>query len=189
VVPELEAKGAQLATEFLLSAESKGLRRTLQTDLGMVAQGIHPGILRHETAGVTRSEISAAKYKRLEPQPARIVPEFEPLYRIVQDQIRLPEPEVTAGASVAEPRYAAVYQELSQPVPADDPGIQAAVLEAGFQPVAYDPQRNRFRVAILPERQPDLSFILDNESIEANKRLVRYMQTHLYRQPEGGRDV
>lgn len=181
VVPELEASGAQLVTEFVLSPETKGLRRTLQTELGMAATGILPHALRHPEHGTTRSEITAAKPQSLSSQPVRIRAEFAELYDIVRSQLpELPKPTVQ-GAVGSSPWFAEEYQSPDQLVPASHLYLQDLALESGYQPVAYDPQRNGFTVARFPEETPRLDFISENEAVEANARLVEYLEQTLYR--------
>jgi hypothetical protein len=183
VAPMIEQAGAGLAADFVLSPETKGLRRTLQTGLGMIALGIHPHILQHPNLPVTRTEISGAKYPHVRPKPATILPAFEPLYRLVQWQLPdLLEPTVLAAkVAPADSNYAENYHELSRAVHATDPDEQAQALQDGFQPVAYNPDTNTFRMAIVPKDMPELGFIHNNERVAANKRLVTYMQQVLYK--------
>jgi hypothetical protein len=181
IVPVIEASWAGLATNFVLTPESKGLRRTLQTDLGMIALGIHPHALHHRQLGITRSEISAAKYRSLTPKPANLLPEFEPLYRIVQMQLpSLLEPNiVSAQTSAGSPRFVE-GAEVVRTVDATDPRAQLEALEKGWQPVEFNPDTNLFKVAQFPGEMPDLDFILTNEHVPANRLLVRYLINVLY---------
>jgi len=182
VVPLIEASGAGLATDFVLTAESKGLRRTLQTDLGMVATGIHPHALHHRKLGITRSEISAVKNSRLIPKHAQILPFFEPLYRIVQSQLpQLPEPEIIPSQpQIRSSMFIDCDSEVVKTVSGVDPQGQLEALEAGYLPVEFDPDGNRFKVAQYPRICPDLNFVLNNEQVEANKLLVRYLYDVLF---------
>ena len=188
VVPMIEQSGAGLAADFVLSPETKGLRRTLQTNLGMIALGIHPHILQHPNLPVTKSEISGAKYPRLQPKPATILPAFEPLYRLVQWQLPdLLEPTViSAKIAPGASNYAENYSEMPQAVQATDLDEQAQALRDGFQPVAYNPDTNTFRMAIVPQDTPELDFIYHNEQVAANKRLVTYMKQVLYKNNTNG---
>lgn len=183
IVPDLEASGAQLTTEFVLTPESKGLRRTLQSELGMTAIGIRPHALRHPKLDITRSEITATKFRELDPEPVELLPEFTGLYQIVRSQLpELREPNIVSPInSIPEPTPAERYEEAAEGVPADDPAAQQLALEAGFQPVVYDPQRHSFTVARFPAERPDLDFIIKGENVEANKRLVEYLNHTLYR--------
>jgi hypothetical protein len=182
IVPVIETSGAGLATNFVLTPESKGLRRTLQTDFGMVATGIHPHALHHRELGITRSEISAVKYHELTPKQAQIVPFFEPLYRIVQSQLpTLPEPEVMqAMPQIRESMFVDCDSEIVKAVSGSDPQDQLEALEAGYLPVAFDPDGNQFTVAQYPRRNPDLDFILTKEQVPANKLLVKYLNDVLF---------
>ncbi|MGH2612465.1 MAG: hypothetical protein ACRDFB_05390, partial [Rhabdochlamydiaceae bacterium] len=113
VLPILENSGTRITTEFLLTPGSKSLRRTLQGELGMTALGIHPHILRHRESGMTRSEISAAKFVTLEPQPVNILPKLEPLFRIVQEQLSLPNPNiVSSNRESSSSRFTDRYEEI-----------------------------------------------------------------------------
>jgi hypothetical protein len=181
IIPLIETSGAGIITDFVLTPESMSLRRTLQTDLGMVALGIHPHALRHRTLGITRSEISAAKYPSPAPEPAILLPEFEPLYRIVQSQLpALPEPSILPpDASVREQHFVDDV-EVIRTVEATDPQAQFEALENGWQPVEFDPDSNLFKVAQFPSERPDLDFILTNEHVPANQLLVRYLYDTLY---------
>lgn len=182
IVPLIEASGAGLATDFVLTPESKGLRQTLQTDLGMVALGVHPHALRHRELGITRSEISAAKYHNLTPKLAKILPFFEPLYRIVQLQLpALPEPEIIAKQpEIKSSMFIECDSEIVQTVSGTDPQEQLHALEAGYLPVEFDPDNNQFKVAQYPRELPSLDFILANEQVMANQLLVRYLKDVLY---------
>lgn len=181
VVPILERLGVRVTTEFLLTPGSKSLRRTLQGELGMTALGVHPHILRHRESGLTRSEISSAKHVTLEPQEVNIMSEFEPLFRIVQEQLSLPDPRMVVPNSIdSTPRFTERYEEIQ--VNGADLAGQKRAIDAGLQVVAYDPKANIFRMATFPPERPDLDFIIDNEAIEPNKRLVEYLYTKLYRQ-------
>jgi hypothetical protein len=182
IVPVIEASGAGLATDFVLTPESKGLRRTLQTDLGMVAIGIHPHALHHRELGITRSEISAIKYRELAPKSAQILPFFEPLYRIVQSQLpSLPEPEIIQSRpQITESMVIECESEIVKTVSGADPQSQLEALEAGYLPVEFDPGGNQFKVAQYPRKSPDLDFILTNEQVQANKFLITYMNDVLF---------
>jgi hypothetical protein len=182
VVPIIEASGAGLATDFVLTPESKGLRRTLQTDLGMIALGIHPHVLSHRQADITRTEISAAKYPALTPKQVEIAPDFESVYRIVQSQLpTLSEPNVVRVDSVtkASPLFEG-DSEIVEEVDAADPRAQVEALRSGWAPVEYDPDNNIFKVAKFPSGRPNLDFILTNEQVPANKLLVRYLYQVLF---------
>lgn len=180
VVPRIEDRGYQLATDFVLTPESKGLRRTLQTDLGMTAIGILPHVLKHKLSYITRSEIPAVKYKDSSHEQVRILPAFEPLYRIVQSQVNsLPEPEILPRGSHNTHHFATTFQESSQMASGSNPDQQRELQREGFVPVAYLPGRNSFRMAKVPRPAPELGFI-DNELIFVNKALIRYMKEVLY---------
>lgn len=179
VVPILEDLGVRVTTEFLLTPGSKSLRRTLQGELGMTALGIHPHILRHRQSGLTRSEISSAKYVTLEPQAVAIMPQLEPLYRIVQEQLSLPDPVVSKDKIDSSPNFTETYEEIT--VDADNLEQQELALTSGYQAVAFDPKANIFKMATFPNARPDLDFILNNEAVIPNKRLVEYLYTTLYR--------
>lgn len=183
IVPRIEASGRQLATDFVLTPQSKGLRRSLQTEFGMTALGIMPHILRHKQSGETRSEITAAKFSTFEYRSVSILADFEPLYRIVKSQAQgLPEPNVLPGASMKTTPFANHYEESVAQASGSDPQQQLDLLGAGYRPVAYYPRFNSFRMAKYPPEMPDLSFILENESIDANKALVEYLKKFLYDQ-------
>ncbi|HET9850380.1 MAG TPA: hypothetical protein VFP35_02010 [Candidatus Saccharimonadales bacterium] len=187
IVPIVEACGDGILTDFVLTPESKGLRRTLQTELGMVALGIHPHALHHRKLDITRSEISAAKYPVLTPKPVRILPEFEPLYRIVQSQLPLPEPTILPVQTDKLPHFTEQSAEVVREVDAIDPESQRDALAAGWAPVEFDPDSNLFKVAQFPSERPELDFILTNEDVPANKLLVRYLNEVLYGQgPDKG---
>lgn len=181
VIPLIENSGSGIITDFVLTPESMSLRRSLQTKLGMVAIGIHPHALRHRRLGITRSEISAVKYPRLEPKPVNILPEFEPLYRIVQSQLHtLPEPNVLASGTTGKPAVLTESQEVVSTVNAADPEQQAEALQAGWLPVEFDPDSSLFKVARFPRTRPDLDFILTNEHVPVNQQLVRYLNRVLF---------
>ncbi len=182
IVPNIERSGAGLSTNFVLTPESKGLRRSLQPDLGMIALGIHPHILHHPKTGITRSEISAAKYLNLTPKPLIILPDFERLYSIVRQQIpSLQKPDIVRAQIEPEvSRFADRYLGTEQAVDAADPTSQSEALNAGFLPVVYSPDSNSFRMARFPQVLPELGFVLDNEHIEPNKLLVAYLNKVLY---------
>jgi len=182
IVPVIEASGAGLATDFVLTPESKGLRRTLQADLGMVALGIHPHALHHRELGITRSEISAVKYHELTPKQVQILPFFEPLYRIVQSQMpSLPEPEIIQSMpQIRESMFVDCDSEIVKTVSGLDPQGQLEALEAGYLPVELDPDGNQFKVAQYPRKRPDLDFILTNEQVQANKLLIKYLNDVLF---------
>lgn len=185
VVPRIEAAGDLLATSFVLTPETKGLRRTLQTELGMFSLGILPHALKHRVSGVTRSEIVSAKFNNFRPQPVSIQADFEPLYNIVKSQIpELPEPEVLPAEQIDESPLADnltdSFEESPFPASGADPRQQRYLLQAGFKPVAYYPRLNSFMMAKFPKHMPELDFLIENESIEANKSLVRYLKEELY---------
>lgn len=180
IVPIVEKLGIDVTTEFVLTPESKGLRRTLQTELGMTALGIHPNILVSRFDGNRKSEISAAKYHNLEPQQAIIMPQFAQLLNIVRQQLPvLPEPEVLLEGEIEvfPSRYADKYMEVS--VGAKDPKEQKQALSNGFLPVKYDPKQHEFVMAKYPTKKPDLDFII-GENIKSNTKLVEYLNTKLY---------
>ena len=181
VVPRIEATGGQLATSFVLTPESKGLRRTLESELGMFSLGILPHVLKHPDNGITRSEIISAKFKEFEQQPVTLLANFEPLYRIVQSQIPLlPEPLVLPSEQSGLSSFDESYIESPQPASGSDPEQQRRLLRSGFKPVAYYPRFNSFVMAKFPRPAPELDFIIDNESVQANADLVRYLQEELY---------
>jgi len=181
VVPRIEDRGNQVATEFVLTPESKGLRRTLQTDLGMTATGILPHILKHKLHYITKSEIPAVKFSNYKQQQVSILPVFEPLYEIVQSQINsLPEPEILPRGSHNISHFATTYQESDQLADGSNPDQQRELLLKGFMPVEYLPHRNSFRMARVPRPAPELGFIIDNELIFVNRALVSYMKEVLY---------
>lgn len=179
IVPILEKLGIDVITEFVLTPESKGLRRTLQTELGMTALGIHPNILSHRFDQSLKSEISGAKYSILEPRQAVIMPQFQQLLNIVRQQLPvLPEPEVlTLGKLDISSRYVDKYTEVS--VSADNPEEQKQAVVAGYQPVKYDPKEHKFVMAKFPPQKPNLDFI-ERENIGVNTALVDYLNTRLY---------
>lgn len=183
IVPDLEVSGAQLTTEFVITPESKGLRRTLQSELGMTALGIRPHALRHPKLNITRTEIAATKFRDIDAKRVKLLPEYARLYQIVQSQLpELPEPWVVNPLGfVRGSVFAGRYEEATEVVPADKPMTQQLALEAGFRPVVYDPQRHGFTVARFPAERPDLDFIINGENVEANKRLVEYLDHTLYR--------
>ncbi|HEX5395054.1 MAG TPA: hypothetical protein VFW52_01755 [Candidatus Saccharimonadales bacterium] len=181
VVPRVEATGSLLSTSFVLTPETKGLRRTLEAELGMFSLGILPHVLKHPDSGITRSEIVSAKFKEFQQQPVTLLANFEPLYRIVQSQVpQLPEPLVLPSDKSGIPSFAENYEESLQPASGSDTEQQRHLLQAGFKPVAYYPRLNSFVMAEIPQPMPELDFIIENESIEANKDLVRYLQEELY---------
>jgi hypothetical protein len=183
IVPILEELGVRVTTEFLLTPGSKSLRRTLQGELGMTALGIHPHILRHRETGLTSSEISSAKFVTLEPQVVTIMPELGPVFRIVQEQLSLSDPEAIVPDSLGSPtRFTQRYEEIV--VSAANLAQQRSALISGYQAVAFDPKANIFKMATFPAERPDLDFILGNEAIEPNKRLVEYLYANLYRRGE-----
>jgi hypothetical protein len=185
-VPLIIDSGAGIVTDFVLTPESMSLRRTLQTEeleekYRLISTGIHPHALRHRLKGITRSEISAAKYPSLVPKPANILAEYEPLYRIVQSQLPvLPEPNVLPSGLGVRQSSMVEGQEVVQAVDADDPQQQLEALQAGWLPVEFDPDSNLFKVAKFPSERPDLNFILTNEHVPANQKLVRYLNKVLY---------
>lgn len=183
IVPSIEASGAGLITDFVLTPESKGLRLSLIKDLGMVATGIHPHALRHRESGVLKSEISAVKYPDLEPQPATILPEYESLYRIVQSQLpKLMEPRVLDfGKRHSDGTHEKTTREVTKIVSATKPIEQQKALSEGWRPVEFNPDRNSFVVAKYPGRRPDLNFV-EREGIQADTSLVRYLNNRLFRQ-------
>lgn len=180
IVPIAEKLGIDVTTEFVLTPESKGLRRTLQTELGMTALGIHPNILAHRLDKSLKSEISGAKYNTLEPKQAVIMPQFAELLSIVREQLPvLPEPEVLweEKIEVFSSRYADKYTEVS--VGANDPEEQKQALVDGFLPVKYDPKKHEFVMAKYPSKKLDLNFIVA-EDIKSNTKLVEYLDTRLF---------
>lgn len=180
IVPILEKLGIDITTEFVLTPESKGLRRTLQTELSMIALGIHPNILAHRLDKNLKSEISGTKYYTLEPKQAIIMPQFAELLSIVRQQLPvLPEPEVYTAENIDVPssRYADKYTEVS--VRADDPEEQKFALARGYQPVKYEPKKHEFVMAKFPPQKPNLDFI-QKENIGVNTALVEYLNTRLY---------
>lgn len=181
IVPVIEASGAGLDTDFVLTPESKGLRRSLQTDLGMIAIGIHPHALRHRQLGITRSEISAVKYPSLTPKQVKILPDFEPLYRLVQSQLpSLPEPNIVEGDPSTRSPLFVEDAEVVKTVDATDPKTQLTAIEDGWQPVEFNPDTNLFKVAKFPRERPELDFVLTNEQVPANRLLVSYLINSLY---------
>lgn len=189
VVPRIEAAGDLLATSFVLTPETKGLRRTLQTELGMFSLGILPHVLKHRVSGVTRSEIVSAKFNDFRPQPVSIHADFEPLYNIVKSQVpELPEPEVLPAEQIDQPlpgdSLTDSFEESPFPASGADPKQQKYLLQAGFKPVAYYPRLNSFTMAKFPKSMPELGFLIENESIQANTDLVRYLEEELYNRKE-----
>jgi hypothetical protein len=185
VVPRIEAAGDRLATSFVLTPETKGLRRTLESELGMFSLGILPHVLKHRVSGVTRSEIVSAKFDSFQPQPVAIHANLEPLYRIVKSQIPdLPEPVILPAEQTPVSRPVDNFEESLYPASGADPEQQRYLLRDGFKPVAYYPRLNSFVMAKFPEPMPELGFLIENESIEANKDLARYLQEELYNQSE-----
>lgn len=185
IVPRIEEAGNQLATRFVLTRETKGLRRTLQTEMGMFSLGILPHALKHPVSGITRSEIVSAKFESFQRQPVSLLANFEPLYRVVQSQIpELPEPVLLPAETNISAPFAETYEEAPQLAGGADPEQQRYLLQAGFKPVAYYPRFNGFLAAKIPGPMPELDFIFD-EAINANKDLVRYLQDELYNDKEG----
>lgn len=179
IVPMLEKAGFDITTEFVLTPESRGLRRTLQQELGMVALGIYPHNLRHRELGFTASEISAAKYGKLQPQELVIVPELYELFGIVARQIQMPTPrvvELQPNAKVGS-QFEDKYNEVS--VDAANPKEQRKVLDQGYKAVKFDPRHSVFTMAKFPHVKPDIDFLI-GENIEPNTRLVRYLNTRLF---------
>jgi len=180
IVPIVEKMGSDVTTEFVLTPQSKGLRRTLQTELGMTALGIHPNILSHRLDGNRKSEISAATYKNLEARQAIVIPQFAELLNIVRGQLNiLPEPRILSEEKieVIGSRYMDKYTEVS--VSAQNPEEQKQAIREGFMPVKYDPKKHIFAVAKFPPEKPNLDFIAA-ENIESNTKLVEYLNTRLY---------
>jgi hypothetical protein len=185
IVPRIEAAGSRLATSFVLTPQTKGLRRTLETEEGMFSLGILPHALKHRASGITKSEIVSAKFESFQHQPVSLEANFEPLYRIVQSQIpELPEPTVLPAEPNTGSVFAETYEEAPQLASGADPEQQRHLLQAGFKPVAYYPRFNGFLAAKIPQPMPELDFIFD-ETIDANKDLVRYLQAELYNRNEG----
>jgi hypothetical protein len=186
IVPLIIDNGAGIITDFVLTPESMSLRRTLQTEeldeqYRLISTGIHPHALRHRALGITRSEISAAKYPSIVPKPVHILPEFEPLYRIVQSQLPiLLEPDIISATPTTRPTQSVEDVEVVRTVDATDPQAQLEAVESGWQPVEFDPDSNLFKVAQFPGERPDLDFILTSEHVPANRLLVRYLIDILY---------
>ncbi len=182
VIPMIEASGAGLATDFVLTPESKGLRRTLQTELGMIAIGIHPHALHHRQLSITKSEITAVKYPEFTPKPAHILSFFEPLYHIVKSQLpQLPGPDIIPSKPLKRSSMLIDHDfEVTKTVSASVPEDQLSALEAGYLPVEFNPDSNQFTVAQYPRKRPDLDFIISNEQVESNQLLVEYLYDVLY---------
>jgi hypothetical protein len=186
VVPRIEAAGNLLATSFVLTPETKGLRRTLETELGMFSLGILPHVLKHRISGITRSEIVSAKFSSFRPQPVAIHANFEPLYRIVRSQIPdLPEPVILPAEQIPISPLVDDFEESPHPANGSNPEQQRHLLQAGFKPVAYYPRLNSFVMAKFPKPMPELGFLIENESVESNKDLIRYLKEELYSENEG----
>ncbi len=182
VVPRIEATGDQLATSFVLTPQTKGLRRVLEAEEGMVSLGILPHVLKHRKSGITRSEIASAKFGVIHPRVVALIADFVPLYRIVKSQIpALPEPTILPPSLNAPAPFAEIYQEAPQRANGSDPQQQWSLLQAGYKPVAYYPRLNSFIMAKFPTPAPQLDFLIENESIEPNKHLVRYLKEVLYK--------
>lgn len=181
VIPEIEALGIDVVTEFVLTPESRGLRRTLQAELGMKALGIHPHILVHRLDSHTTGEISSAKYHNLKPQKVTIVPALYQLYQIVAEQFSLVNPEVVSKDPKKRyvQEFTQRYQEVK--VASRDWQSQEDALADGYSPVKYDPRGNTFSMAKFPSEKPDLSFIM-GEGIAGNIKLVDYLNSKLYHQ-------
>jgi len=188
VVPRIEEAGNQLATSFVLTPESKGLRRTLQSELGMIAVGIKPHALKHRISGSTLSEISAIKPKEFDGQPVSILENFAPLYQIVKEQMpELPEPEVSPHVQPDHQVFTRQYLESEMSAGATNIALQRELILTGHRPVEYDPITNSFTMAKISLPKPDLDFIINNESIKANDELVGYLQDYLYK--DAGKEV
>jgi hypothetical protein len=115
------------------------------------------------------------------PKLANVLPEFEPLYRIVQSQLpELPEPNVLPSGLEVRQSEPVEDQEVVAIVDATDPQKQLEALQAGWSPVEFDPDSNLFKVAKFPSNRPDLSFIITNEHVPANQQLVRYLDEVLF---------
>jgi hypothetical protein len=187
IVPRIEAAGNRLATSFVLTPQTKGLRRTLEIEEGMFSLGILPHVLRHRESGMTRSEIVSAKFKNYHHRPVTLLANFEPLYRIIQSQEKIPklsEPVLLPAEPNPTPIFSETYEEAPQLASGADPEQQRQMLQAGYQPVAYYPRFNGFVMARFPKPMPELDFIFD-EAIDVNKDLVRYLQEELYNENEG----
>ncbi len=178
IIPQIEQHGLDLVTEFVLTQESKGLRKTLQAELGMKALGILPHTLCHTVDDHCISEIPAAKYHHLNPGKVIIVETLEPLYRIIAEQFTLDEPEVIPQFQNRPYRqeFTDRYQEVK--ISAQDPYAQKASLADGFSPVKFDPRDNTFTMAKFHSVSIDLSFIAD-EGISINTRLINYLNLRL----------
>lgn len=178
VVPQIEGLGIDIKTDFVLTPQSKGLRRSLQQEFGMSSLGIRPHVLVGLNEG-SICEIFAAKYHNLSQEKPVIIPHFEQIYRIVADQLSLPEPEVvdTGLEIILTPNYSSKYKEIQ--VGARDLISQERALAEGYMPIGYDPKRQFFTLAVYPLPKPRLDFIID-EGIEANSQLVNYLNTRLY---------
>lgn len=179
IVPLLEKAGFDITTEFVLTPESKGLRRTLQQELGMVALGICPHNLYHRGLNFTASEISAAKYQNLRPTRPIIVPELFEIFEIVASQVQMPAPEVVElqSGTKAQPPFGDKYTQI--PVSGTNPLEQKAALDQGYKAVKFDPRLNVFTMAKFPPQKPDIDFLI-GENIRTNTRLVQYLNMRLF---------
>lgn len=181
VVPDIEASGAGIMTDFVLTPESKGLRLSLMKDLGMVATGIHPNALRHHLSGILRSEVSAVKYPHLSPKEVTILSPYSTIYNIERLQMpRILSPEVV-DLKLPKPKTTNDHpdKEVTKQVSAHNLSEQYNALRDGWLPVEYNPDENVFLVAKYPKQRPELSFV-EKEGIRANTSLVRYLGRTLF---------
>jgi hypothetical protein len=172
VVPILDSIGSYW-TEFLLTSESRVLRRVLISELGMKITGLRPAAYISIDGKIRRSVLVAhgggQRVQRLLHEGWFSNPEFHPLNAIL-DNLHVPESDLQlqnpTGADCSP-------QEIS--VSCFDLPRIATLRRRGFVPVAVDPNPKEviMSTARIPQNE-DVSF-LSTEGLPISDRLAAFL--------------
>jgi len=130
-IPLLQKNGFRLSTEFVLTPESKSLRKVLIGELGMIPTGLLPGVLYSPIKKIFRSEITAVWAPDGLDRSYDIIPEVKPLYDIVVEAAGIPTKRQENNVFPMQKNSSYVGAKIS----IDDSQRQKEYYDSGFRPV------------------------------------------------------
>jgi hypothetical protein len=174
VVPILEAGGLHYWTEFVLTRESRVLRKSLIDELRMVVTGLRPVCYERPSGLSPQSVLTAHGPHSYVRKALEMLRNQEPLLAGFFSLLGYVPGSQESG--ILTPRMvpnSASYTEVIHKV-TDSVGIRSA-LDVGMIPVGIDPLLEQVTLAEFPRCYPlALKFVMEENS-DAARRLVEYM--------------